>query len=77
MPKTFITTEQRESNRFNDFVRGELRRQNLRHSDLATELSLPTVSVTNRINGVSRWTLPEIISTLSFLGCSYRFGEDK
>lgn len=77
MPKVFITKEEKENHRFNDFVRGELHRQGLRFEDLANELCLPTPSITNRINGRSRWTLGEVISTLSFLGRSYQFGEER
>ena len=77
MPKVFITSEQREINRFNDYVRGELRRRNLRHADLADELNLPQVSITNRLNGHARWTLPEVIKTLSFFNTGYQFGENR
>lgn len=77
MPKVFITSEQREINRFNDYVRGELRRRNLRHADLADELNLPQVSVTNRLNGKTEWTLADIVSTLSYLGTAYSFGAEK
>ena len=77
MPKCFITSEQREESRFSDFIRGELKRRNLRHADLAAELNLPTVSVTQRINGKSRWTLPEIVAALSYLNTSFTFGERK
>ena len=77
MPKVFITSEQREINRFNDYVRGELRRRNLRHADLADELNLPQVSITNRLNGKTEWTLADIIKTLSFFDTGYQFGVNK
>lgn len=77
MPKVYLSKEEREVNRFNDFIRGELHRQGLRFEDLANELCLPTPSVTNRLNNRSRWTLLEIVTTLSFLGKSYQFGEEK
>lgn len=77
MPKVYVTKEERENHKFNDFIRGELHRQGLRFEDLANELCLPTPSITCRINGRSAWKLSEVISTLSFLGKSYRFGEEK
>ena len=77
MPRVYVTKEEREINHFNDRIRGELRRQGLRFEDLANELSLPTPSITCRINGKSAWKLSEVISTLSFLGMSYQFGEEK
>lgn len=77
MPKVFITKEQREINRFNDYVRGELRRRNLRHADLAKELDLPQVSITMRLCGKTDWSLADIVSTLAFLGTTYEFGTGK
>jgi hypothetical protein len=77
MPKVYLSKEEKENCRFCDFVRGELHRQDKLFSDLAYELNLPTPSVTNRINGKARWTLPEIVATLSYLGKSYEFGEDR
>lgn len=77
MPRIYLTSEEREENRFCDFVRGTLKRNGLRHKDLADALNLPTVSITQRINGKSRWTLPEMIQTLHFLGCTYTLGDSK
>ena len=74
MPKVFITSEEREMNHFTDFVRGELRRQNRTHKDLARELGLSRVSTTNKINGKTAWTLYEAITTLHYLDAEYAFG---
>lgn len=74
MPKVYISAEERECHRFSDFIRGELKRQNKRHSDLAYELNLSTVAVTQRINGKTRWTLPEIIQTINYLNTEYTIG---
>lgn len=77
MPKVYLSHEEKMNIRFCDFVRGELHRQHKLFSELAYELNLPTPSVTNRINGKTRWTLQEVITTLSFLGKSYEFGEER
>lgn len=77
MPKVYLSKEEKVNNNFCDFVRGELHRQNKLFSELAYELNLPTVSVTNRINGKTRWTLQEVVTTLAFLGKAYQFGEEK
>jgi len=74
MPKVYLTTEERECNKFSDYVRGELKRQGKRHSDLAYELNLTQSTVTQKINGKIVWTLPEIISTLTYLGTEYTIG---
>jgi hypothetical protein len=75
MPKVFITKEQREYDRFSDFVRRQLRLQKKKKIDLAAELNLPVCCVTQRINGNTRWTLGEVIATLYFLDCEYTLGE--
>jgi hypothetical protein len=74
MPRTYLTNEERELNRFSDVVRGELRRQNKRHKDLADELSISQVATTNKINGKTEWSLSEVIQTVRFLGIEYVFG---
>ena len=74
MPRTYLTTEQRECNRFNDFIRGCLKRKKLRHKDLANELGITQVAVTKKINGSTRWTLPEMIQTVMFLDTEWTIG---
>lgn len=74
MPKVYLSIEERECNRFSDFVRGELRRKGLTHNDLAKELCLSQVAVTARINGRTAWSLKDIITTLNYLGASFTFG---
>ena len=74
MPKLRPTPEQMECNRFSDFVRGELKRQGKKHSDLADELNLSQPTVTQKINGKVVWTLPEIIQTVDYLNTEYTIG---
>ena len=74
MPKVYLTKEERECRRFSDYVRGELKRQKRSHSDLAAELNITQSAVTQKINGKIVWTLPEMITTLMFLGEEYTIG---
>ena len=74
MPRVYITKEDRVCRQFSDFVRGELKRQNKRHKDLADCLNISTVAVTQRINGKTMWTLPDIVQTLDFLHSTYELG---
>ena len=74
MPKLRLTTEERECNRFSDFIRGELKRQNKKQSDLADVLNLPAETVARRLNGKTRWTLPEIVTAVDFLNTTFTFG---
>jgi len=74
MPKVFITNESKEISHFTDFIRGELKRQGKTHSDLAAELGISRVNLTNKINGRTAWSLTEIVTTLHFLNVSFTFG---
>ena len=75
MPKIYLSIEDRECQRFCDFVRGELKRQGKLHRDLADELNLSAVSVTLKINGKVKWSLSEVIQTINYLGATYTIGE--
>lgn len=74
MPRVYLTTEQRECDRFSDFVRRELRKQKKSYEDLGTELNLAKSGISQRINGVTRWTLPEMIQTVMFLDTEWTIG---
>lgn len=58
----------RKYNQLNDFIRGEMKRQNYNQDDIAYRLNLPRVSISNRLNGKSEWTAREIIDVMEFLG---------
>lgn len=75
MPKVYLSIEERECNRFSDFIRGELKRQKKRNSDLAYELNLSPGSITQKLNGSVKWSLPEIIQALNYLDSEYVFGK--
>ena len=74
MPRVYLTKEDRECQRFSDFVRGELKRQDKRHKDLADCLNISQVATTNKINGKTKWSLSDMIQTLDFLHSSYVIG---
>lgn len=74
MPKVFLTNEEREEFRFNNFLRGMLRMQKKTYEDLGRELNLDKSGISQRINGKTRWTLPEIITALQFLETEFTIG---
>lgn len=74
MPRVYLSIEERECRRFSDFVRGELKRQGKLHRDLADELGLPRDAVTRRLSNKRRWTLEEIVQTISYLDTEYTIG---
>ena len=48
--------------KFNDYLRGELRRRKLSQSQVAIWLNLPQTSVSQRLSGKTEWTVREIMS---------------
>ena len=58
----------RKYNRMNDFIRGEIKRQNYNLEDIAYRLNLPISSISKRLNGRAEWTAREIIDVMEFLG---------
>jgi hypothetical protein len=74
MPRVYLTTEEREVNRISDFIRGELRRQNRRYSDVAKELNLSTASISQKINGKVPWSLAEVVQIFHYLKASWTIG---
>lgn len=52
----------------NDFIGGELRRQKVRQSTVATWLGIPQSSVARRLSGEIEWSAREVISLFELLG---------
>jgi hypothetical protein len=74
MPKLRPTREQLEIRNFNGFVLSRMKILKLKQSDIAECLELPRPSVTMRLAGQSRWTLPEMIKVCELLGETYTIG---
>lgn len=67
MPRTNIDIVSIQYRKFNDFVRGELARQNYTQLDLAELLGLDRSSISLKLNGKVEWSLRESLKTLEFL----------
>ena len=52
--------------KFNDYVRGELRRKKLKQSDLADYLNCTTSNISHKINGTVEWSFRDVLNTLEF-----------
>lgn len=74
MPK-IVSTEQREMNRFSDFVRGELIRQRKRQTDLAAYMYVSKQTICYKMRSGS-WTGRDVVQVLQFLGKEYSFGKE-
>ena len=68
MPAVTLDPVQRDINRFADWVRGELRRQRKRQSDLAREIGITQAALSMKLAGKCTWTLEDYYRTVRFLG---------
>lgn len=51
----------RKLNRFNDYIRGELKRRNLSQDEIAYRLGIPQSGLSKRLSGKVVWSLTEVI----------------
>ena len=57
----------------NDFIRGELKDQNISQKDLAYMLNLPQSGVSDRLSGKTDWTLWEILNVFAILNINFNY----
>jgi len=50
----------RKLNNFNDYVRGELKRQKISQEDAAYRLGIPQSGLSRRLAGQAQWTMREV-----------------
>lgn len=67
MPRTNVDKVATSYRRFNDFIRGELRRKNLRQEDLAEYLDVDKSTVSRKFTGVLGWSLRDALKATEFL----------
>ena len=67
MPKTNVDRVKRDYRRFNDFIRGELRRQNLSQNDLSDYLNVDKSTLSKKLNGGLGWSLMDALKAMEFL----------
>ena len=68
MPRTKVDTIRYTINHFNDFIRGELRRQKKRHKDLAEYLGISTATLSQKLNNEVEWSLKQFLKVCEFFG---------
>ncbi len=68
MPRTLVDKTQYRYSRFNDFVRGELKRRHQNQDMLADYLNMSRPSLTYRLLGEVEWTFREVLNTLEYFG---------
>lgn len=67
MPRTNVDRVATDYRRFNDFIRGELRRKKLNHDALADYLGVSRSTISNRLNGNIEWSLRDAFRAAEFL----------
>lgn len=58
--------------RFNDFVRGELKRRHIGQQTLADYLGVSRSTLSYRLNGQIEWSLRDAFSVMEFLEASFK-----
>lgn len=68
MPRVILTKTNREYQRYLDWLRGEMKRQKMNQTQLGQILGHDQVGISNRLNGVVEWSLPDVLETLEIFG---------
>ena len=67
MPRTRVDKTAYMITRFNDYVRGELKRRKKPQKALADYLGISRPSLSLRLLGEVKWTMEEVLETFEFL----------
>lgn len=67
MPRTNVNKTETKYRRFNDFVRGEMKRRRQNLGMLADYLNMSRSSLSLRLLGQVEWTFKEFLETLEYL----------
>lgn len=68
MPRTKVDTIRYTINHFNDYIRGELRRQKKRQKDLAEYLGISTATLSQKLNNEVEWSFKQFLKVCEFFG---------
>lgn len=67
MPKTYVENAERMYQKFNDFVRGELKRRSIKQEELAMYLNVSRSTLSYRLSGRIEWNLKDAFRTMDYL----------
>ena len=68
MPRTTLDKPTTSYRRFNDWVRGELRRQKKSQTDLARYIGIDQCGISKRLSGSTSWGFMEALNAVEYLG---------
>ena len=75
MPKLRPTPEQLERRNFNYWVKDNMKLNRLRQTDLGEYLDMSQGAVSNRMNGITEWSLNEMTLLCELFKDKYVVGE--
>lgn len=67
MPRTNVDKVQTQYRRFNDFIRGEMKRKKISQMMLAQYLGIGQPALSLRMNGENEWSLRDAFKAAEFL----------
>ena len=68
MPRVTLDPAERDITRFSDWVRGELRRQKKKQTDLADAMGITQGTLSLKMAGKTTWTLADYYRAVRYLG---------
>lgn len=68
MPRTNVDATARLIRRFNDWIRGELKRKNKKQIDLAEYLNVSQAIISLRLRGLSEWPFRDVLNACDYFG---------
>ena len=68
MPRTKVDIPKTLYRKFNDWVRGELKRRHQTQNSLAEYLNISRSSLTLRLLGQVEWSFLEVLNTMEYFG---------
>lgn len=72
MPRSYVENAERLYRKFNDFVRGELKRRSIKQEELAMYLNVSRSTLSYRLSGRIEWNLKDAFRTMDFLQCDFK-----
>ena len=67
MPRTTLDHVGISYRRYNDWLRGELKRRKIKQSDVAQYLNLSRVSLVKRLSGEVEWSFREVLQVVELI----------
>lgn len=71
MPRTTIDKVGTSYRRFNDWLRGELRRRHIKQDTLAEYLNISRPTLTLRLNGTIQWMFWDVLKVMEYLDADF------